>query len=179
MREPTIARNYAQALLEAGREAGDLELHGELLAAVAGALEAEPNLRLALELPRIRKEVKLDLIARALGDVTPRTFVRFLQAVITRGRQSLLPAMSEQYQQLVDREFNRIHAGLTLAREPDDGLVRLIAERLSVLLKQDVVPHVRTRPALLGGIVIRVGERVYDGSLRRRLRALRRAMLSA
>lgn len=179
MREPTIARNYAEALLEAGREAGELELYGELLAAVAEALDSEPNLRLALELPSIRRTVKLDLVARALGDLAPGPFVRFLQAVIRRGRQGLLPAMSEQYQQLLDREFNRVHAGLTLAREPDEEQIRQIADRLSRLLAKEVVPHVRTEPALLGGIVIRVGERVFDGSLRRRLRALRRVMLSA
>lgn len=179
MRDPTIARNYAEALLEAAHETGDEDLHGELLEAVAGALKSDPQLALALELPRISKATKLRLVERALADVAPPRFVRFMQSVVRRGRQGLLGAISEQYQALLDRELNRVHARVTIAREPDPALVEAIRTRIEASLEKTVIPHVRVDPQLLGGVVIRVGDRVYDGSLRRRLRALRRAMVSA
>lgn len=179
MRDPTIARNYAEALLEAGRATGDEELFGEFLVGVAGALKAEPQLTLALELPRISKATKLRLIEQALGDVAPTQFVRFLQSVVRRGRQGLLGEMATQYQALLDRDLNRVQARIAVAREPDPGLVEAIAARFTATLGKTVVPHVRVDPQLLGGVVIRVGDRVYDGSLRRGLRALRRAMLAS
>lgn len=179
MRDPTIARNYAEALLEAARVSGEEELFGEFLVAVAGALKAEPQLALVLELPRISKATKLRLLEQALADVAPLPFVRFLQSVVRRGRQGLLEEMATQYQALLDRDLNRVQARITIARHPDPGLVDTIAARFSATLGKTVVPHVRVDPHILGGVVIRVGDRVYDGSLRRGLRALRRAMLSS
>lgn len=179
MRDPTIARNYAEALLEAARVTGEEERYGEFLMGVAGALKAEPQLALALELPRISKATKLRLIGHALADVAPEPFVRFLQSVVRRGRQGLLEEMGKQYQALLDLELNRVQARITVARDPDAGLVSDIAARLTASLGKTVVPHVRVDPQLLGGVVIRVGDRVYDGSLRRGLRALRRAMLAS
>jgi len=179
VRDPTIARNYAEALLEAARVAGEEELYGEFLVAVSGALKAEPQLALALELPRISKATKLRLIERALADVAPLAFVRFLQSVVRRGRQGLLGEMGTQYQALLDRDLNRVQARITVARDPDPGLVDAIVARLAAALGKTVVPHLRVDPQLLGGVVIRVGDRVYDGSLRRGLRALRRAMLAS
>jgi F-type H+-transporting ATPase subunit delta len=178
VREPTIARNYAEALLLAARETGEEDLSGELLAAVAGAVKADPRLALALELPRISKATKLRIVERALADIAPPRFVRFMQSVVRRGRQSLLGEMSNQYQALLDRELNRVHARVTIAREPEPDLVEAIRVRLEATLEKTVIPHVRVDPHLLGGVVIRVGERVFDGSLRRRLRNLRRAMVS-
>lgn len=179
MRDPTIARNYAEALLEAARAGGEEELFGECIAAVAGALAAEPQLALALEWPRISKATKLRLIERALAHVTPIQFVRFLQSVVRRGRQALLHEIAVQYQELLDLDRNRVQAKITMARHPDPGLVDAIADRLTETLGKTVVPQVRVDPQLLGGVVIRVGDRVYDGSLRRSLRALRRAMLAS
>ncbi len=177
MRAPAVARNYAEALFELGKASGDAERYAELLDAIAGAVAAEPQIEAVLESPRVRKEVKLGLLERALEGLAPRQFVLFLQSVIRRGRQRLLGEMSQQYQDLLDIEFDRVHASVTIAKEPDKALQKLIADRLSTLLKKEVVPHFRTDPRLIGGMIVRVQDRIFDGSVRRKLRALRRAML--
>jgi len=176
----TIARNYAEALLlaaEAGSK-GAVELYGRLMDAVAGAVQADERIAVALDSPRVAKATKAALLERALGDVTPPEFVRFLQAVVRRGRQGLLGEIAQEYQALVDAKLDRMHAGVVLVEEPDARLEKQIVERLSAALGKDVRAHFRADRGIIGGVVVRVGDRIYDGSLRRKLAVLRRRMLT-
>ena len=180
MKSITIARNYAEALLlaaEAGSK-GAVELYGRLMDAVAGAVQADERIAVALDSPRVAKATKAALLERALGDVTPPEFVRFLQAVVRRGRQGLLGEIAQEYQALVDAKLDRMHAGVVLVEEPDARLEKQIVERLSAALGKDVRAHFRADRGIIGGVVVRVGDRIYDGSLRRKLAVLRRKMLT-
>jgi F-type H+-transporting ATPase subunit delta len=78
----------------------------------------------------------------------------------------------------VDQQENRVHAGVTLADAPDEALQQRIVERLSTVLGKEVRAHFRSDRGILGGVVVRVGDRVFDGSLKRRLAVLRRRMLT-
>ena len=178
MKHATIARNYAQALFAAAEAKGEVERFGELMDAVAGAVQADPKIAIVLDSPRVAKAVKADLLERALGSTTPKEFVRFLQAVVRRGRQGLLTEFSQAYQELVDRQLNRVHAGVVVARESDEQLQQQVTERLTKVLSKEVRAHFRTDPKILGGVVVRVGDRIYDGSVRRRLAVLKRRMLT-
>lgn len=177
MRNPAIARNYAEALFAAGERTGSSEAFGELLDALAGAIGADERIRAAVESPRVPKGQKQAILRQALEGRTPAAFLRWVEAVVRRGRTALFEAMSGEFQGLLDVKFNRVHAGVTLARRVDPALQDEIARRLSEALGKTVVPHFREDPALLGGIVVRVGDRVIDGSVRRRMKALRRSML--
>lgn len=177
MRAPTIARNYAAALFELGERTGDTERYADLIEAVAGAVEADDRIKLVLESPRVPKSRKGELLAAALEGRAPQQFVRFLQAVVRRGRQGVLSGIAREYLALVDIKFNRVHASVVTAREPDQALQNEIKRRLGDVLSKEVLAHFRTDPAILGGVIVRVGDRVMDGSLRRKMVRLRRRML--
>jgi len=177
VKNTTIARNYAEALFLAARDGQALEQYGQLLDAVAGAVQADERIAVALESPRVAKATKARLLAQALGDLAPEV-VRFLQAVVRRGRQGLLGDIAHEYQVLLDVKLNRVHAGVTLAAEPDARLEKQIVERLGRALGREVRAHFRSDRGILGGVVVRVGDRVFDGSLRRRVAALRRQLLA-
>ena len=179
MRATTVARNYAEALLEAARPGGLVERCGDLLDAVAGVFAADPQLRGVFMSPRVAKDVKQRLIARALEGVAPPVFIRFLQAIVQRGRQGIVGEIAEEYEQLVDLHLDRVHAVVSTARPADAALQAAIAKRLGQVFGKTVRAHFRTEPALLGGVVVRSGDRVFDGSLRRRLKVLRQRMLHA
>ncbi len=179
MREPTIARNYAQALFEVGERLGKTERIADLMEALAGAIAEEQIVVVVLESPRVPKTTKQLIFRRALEGRAPEQFIRFIEAVIKRGRQGILPAITEQYLALVDEKFNRVHAGVTVAREPDKTLQQAISVKLSEAIGKEVIPHFRTDPSILGGLIVRVGDRIMDGSLRRKMVALKRRMLSA
>ena len=180
MKGTTIARNYAEALFLAAEQQGAAaaERFGQLIDAVAGAVASDERIVVALDSPRVTKATKAGLLADALSEVAPAEFVRFLQAVVRRGRQGLLGEIAQAYQGLLDVKLNRVHAGVTLATEPDARLEKQIVERLTKVLGKDVRAHFRTEAGILGGLMVRVGDRVFDGSLRRRVATLRRQMLA-
>ena len=172
MKSVTIARNYAEALFAAGAE------FGEVLDAVAGAIQADQSIQTVLESPRVSKAAKSQILERALKGEAPREFVRFLQAVVRRGRQGLLPEMAQAYQVLLDEKLNRVHAGVTLSDEADGRMQKQVVDRLAKALGREVRAYFRSDPRILGGVVVRVGDRIFDGSVRRRLTALQRRMLT-
>ena len=183
MREPTIARNYAETLLTLaqrdGGEGGDLRAWGEMLQTVADAMETDRGLKMFLESPRVSAQRKNEIFQKAYGDKLPRNFVRFVQALITHRRQMMIPSIAHTFHDLVDEVEGRIHASVTVAREPDDSDRAMVTSQLTRSLGKEVVPHFHVNPALLGGVVVRVGDTVLDGSVRRRLATLRTRMLTS
>jgi F-type H+-transporting ATPase subunit delta len=177
LRTETIARNYAEALFQLGERSDNVELYADLLDAVAAAVEQTPRVEAILMSPRIPKAEKAQLLGGALRD-TPREFVLFLQALVRRGRQQILRPVATEYMNLLDQKLDRVRAGVTLARTPDEKLKRNIQEALSRQLGKQVIPAFSVDPEILGGAIVRVGERVLDGSLRRRMTKLRRHLLS-
>lgn len=172
MKSVTVARNYAEALFAAG------DKFGPVLDAVAGAVEADERIAMALESPRVSKAAKGKILERALKGEAPPEFIRFLQAVVRRGRQGLLSEIAQQYQVLLDEKLDRVHAGVTLANEPDARTQKQVVDRLTKALGREVRAYFRSDPRILGGVVVRVGDRIFDGSIRRRLTALQRRMLT-
>jgi F-type H+-transporting ATPase subunit delta len=179
MREPTIARNYAETLLELAQRAGDLRGWGEMIDTVGNAMDTDRRLRMFLESPRLSAGQKNEIIQKAYGGALPRNFVRFLQALVSHRRQMLIPQIAHAYHDLVDQVEGRVHASVTVAREPDDSDRAVVVTQLKRALGMDVVPHFHVNPQILGGVVVRVGDTVLDGSVRRRLATLRGKMLGA
>jgi F-type H+-transporting ATPase subunit delta len=176
VRTETIARNYAEALFELGSKSGQAERYADMLDAVAAAIETTPKVQAVLMSPRVPKSEKARLLGGALQGVA-REFVLWLQALVRRGRQGILRQIANEYVALLDAQLNRVRASVTLARQPDDKLRRVIEERLSQQLKKQVVAAYLVDPEILGGAVVRVEDRVMDGSVRRRMTKLRRQLL--
>ena len=179
MRNYVVARNYAEALLAVADQAKAVERVGELLDAVAGAISSDPVIQAVMMSPRVKKADKKALLARGLEGIAPEGFVKFLASVVQRGRQGVLGDISQAYQLLADRHFNRLHASVVTARAADAALQQTITERLTKVMGKTVVPHFRADPAIVGGVIVRLGDRVLDGSIRRRIQTLRARMLQA
>jgi F-type H+-transporting ATPase subunit delta len=176
LRTETVARNYAEALFELGERSGQAERYADLLDAVASAIETTPRVQAVLMSPRVPKSEKARFLGEALRS-TPREFVLWLQAVVKRGRQGILRDIATEYVALLDFKLNRIRASVTLARKPDQKLERIIQEKLSRQLEKQVIAAYLVDPEILGGAIVRVGDRVLDGSVRRRMTKLRRQLL--
>jgi F-type H+-transporting ATPase subunit delta len=177
VRSGIVARNYAETLFDLGERSGHTDAFAELIDAVAGAVETTPEVQAVLMSPRVPKAEKARLLSAAL-EGSPREFVGFLQALVRRGRQRWLREIAAEYQALLDIRHNRVRAGVTLARPADESLQRAIQAALSRQLGKDVLAAFHVDPEILGGTVVRVGERIHDGSVRRRLTKLRRHLLS-
>lgn len=178
MRDATIARNYAEALLELARRADDPTGWGKLIRDVANGVRQDVTLQHFLESPKISEQQKNEVFFQALGDRVPRHFLRFLQTLVRKRRQLLIPEISIEYDKLLDIHEGRVHANVTVARETSAEDESLIARQLSRVVGKTVVPHLNVNPAILGGVVVKIGDTVMDGSVRRRLGRLRSQILA-
>src|SRR5262245_56628743 len=102
MREPTIARNYAEALLELAQKDGDLTKWGRLIDQFAEAMNTDAKLAGFLASPRIAAPDKNKVLAQALEGQVPPAFLKFLQAMVKNRRQLLIPQVATEYHALVD-----------------------------------------------------------------------------
>jgi F-type H+-transporting ATPase subunit delta len=179
MRDATIARNYAQVLLDLATKANQVEVFGALINGLADSVRDDGVFRRFLQAPQVAEGAKREVLRKALTGSAPRHFVLFIEKLVANRRQMLIPEIATEFLSLLDQQEGRVHATVTLVREPQAGDGAELSKRLSTALGKTVVAHLTVNPAILGGLIVRVGDTVMDGSVLRRLAALRQALVSA
>ena len=179
MRDGTVARKYAETLFELGLREGNADQYGAALRSVSDLLESESTFRAFLDTPRIEDAQKKDLVREVFGDKLPKHVVNFVQVTIDKRRQKLLREIATQYDLILDAHLGREHVEVTVARQLDDATKQVVADHLSKVIGKAAIPHFRVRPDILGGLVVRTGNTIYDGSVRRRLEGMRGRLLKA
>jgi F-type H+-transporting ATPase subunit delta len=181
VRAEVIARNYAETLLELAERAGGQEAVEEYGAAMDEVAEllADGRVREFLATPRVTAQAKKDALVAALGGRVPAPFLRFLQVVVDKRRQGQLAEIAEQFRALVDERAGRVRAAVEISHAPDAALQAEIGQSLANRLGKVVIPSFTVNPDLLGGVVVRIGDEILDGSVRSRAQGLRRRLLAA
>lgn len=180
MHPSIVARSYAETLLTLAQRNGGLATADQYLVAledVAALLASEPRVRAFILTPRISADAKKEALRAAFGGRVPELFLRFLLVVVDKRRQSLIPQIAVAFRETVDRLMGRTRVDVTLAHVPDAAEQEAIRAALERKLGISVVPRFAVDPELIGGIVVRLGDQVMDGSLRRGVQELRRRML--
>lgn len=182
MQPSIVARNYAETLLTLAERNGGLPVAEEYLAAleeVAALMEREPRIRSFVLTPRVDGETRKRALRAALGGRVPELFLRFLLVVVDKRRQSLIPQIAVAFRETVDRLMGRVRVDVTVAQLPDAAEQALIRGTLERKLGIAVLPRFTVDPELIGGVVVRLGDQVMDGSVRRGMQEMRRNMLRA
>ncbi|MDN5344921.1 MAG: F-type H+-transporting ATPase subunit delta [Clostridia bacterium] len=171
MSSQTIARRYARALFEIARPQGALASYAIALERVGQALQEDAELRRVLYHQLIPVREKQKVVDTLLPDIDP-PLRNFFHLVLAKGRERALPEIANQFRRLVDRE-NRVLAVEVQAATPlSQDIASALKTRLAELTGQNIRLQVHVDPALLGGLVIRVGDRVLDASLKKKLELL-------
>jgi F-type H+-transporting ATPase subunit delta len=173
----SVARNYADTLFSLAEREGAQEEWLALLGEVASLYREGSAFRAFLHTPRVPIEEKKQLLRSVMGDRYPEPFIRFLLVAIDKRRQGLLPMMEEAYREILNERTGRVHASVTLPFEADAEFRAELEGVLSDVLQGQVAADFRTDPGIIGGLVVRVKDRVLDGSVRRRLQLMRRTLL--
>jgi F-type H+-transporting ATPase subunit delta len=173
-----VARRYAQALLELGVEQHNLDKLVEDVSGIAAAWETSPELRNALENPLVTHDAK-KAVMRELADrvgATPTTRHALL-LLVDRRRTKTLPYLARTLRELADARKGVVRAEVTTASALSDSYYMRLQAQLEKLTGKRVVVEKRTDPTLIAGVVTRIGDRIFDGSLRTRLESLRDALM--
>jgi F-type H+-transporting ATPase subunit delta len=172
------ARVYAGALFEVAREKGKLDAIGADLAQFADAVEANRDLQVFLFSPHFTSAEKIAGLKRAIGGADPE-LVNFLELLVEKGRTTELFRIRRELEALWKRENKRIDVTVTSAVELDPAVVAKVGEEIERQTGQTVDLASRVDEEILGGIVLQVGNKVLDASIRSRLEKLRKSVAQA
>lgn len=174
-----VARRYAKALVETVAERdGDLEaVHAELRD-LAEVIDGHRDLGLLLFSPSVRLDVKgsivEDLIERAGLTEPSSTFVRLL---LEKGRLRYLGSIADTFERLANERLGRLKVSVVSAAPLAQNEIERLSAELAEATGKTIVMDTTVDPALIGGLVVKVGGRVVDGSLRHQLDALRESLV--
>lgn len=171
-----IARRYAQALYEIGRDKGTLDQLESELGRVVEVVAREAEFRRLLYNPLISVEEKTALIERVFQGQLSETLFRLLRLIMHKKREHHLEALLAEYRRLVRAEKGRLEVDVILARPAGEEFLSTLRAELSRRTGKQVDLHVLVRPEIIGGVVLQVGDKRIDGSLRTRLDSLGQAI---
>jgi F-type H+-transporting ATPase subunit delta len=173
-----IAKRYARALFQAAHERGCSETIRDELTHLGGVLSQEPSLRSFLESPVIGKGEKKELLTSLWRELHPLT-QNFLRVVVDSRRQDDLLAMISEYAHVLSQNLGVVEAVVTvpfpLTMAQQDQLTQKLREmeQRTVRLCPETID-----PSLIGGFVVQIEDRLYDGSLRTQLDRFRKSLQS-
>ena len=168
-----LAGVYAKALMRVGQKSGDLDSIVGELTAVVSVVNQLPEFKAVLESPRVAAESKAKLIDGAFGSRVSRNVLNFLKIVGNKGRFDCLGAIGASAVKLHDELAGRVEASLTTATPVEDSIRDQVARKLAGVLGKTVNLKTVVDPDIIGGMVVRVGDTVYDGSVVNRLKQVR------
>lgn len=179
MSEIIIARRYANALNTVIVDDAILEGALDELKTFAEAYSSNQELRAALLNPSVPAQVRQDIFDSILAlDESDTPGKRTIQVLFQRKRLSLITVVADEFQHIVDARLKRVVGHLTSAKTLSSEQENHIQKSLSRYSGKSVHLDTQINPEILGGIVVRLGDTIIDGSLRTRLAQLKQALLA-
>jgi F-type H+-transporting ATPase subunit delta len=175
--QASLAGRYAIALFELANERKQLDAVGESLAALKQALADSEDFRALTTSPLVGREQAVRAVAAAADamKLDPIT-ANFLGVVAKNRRLAQLGNVIRAFNTLAARHRGEITAEVTSAHKLDEGQVDAIRKNLRTRYGSDIAVDLSVDPAILGGLVVKIGSRMIDGSIRTKLNALAQAM---
>jgi F-type H+-transporting ATPase subunit delta len=173
MLENDAARAYAQALFELADRDGKLDIFSEQLESIADVFNTQSELRQLMFHPQVKAEVKKDTLRQIFGTDTDQMVMNFLWLLVDRRRITGINTIWRQYRTLVNEARNLEEAEVTTAAPLGNAAQKTLQEKLSALTGKNIVLHTKIDPQIIGGVIVRMGDKLIDGSVARQLSDLR------
>jgi len=170
----SLGRRYAKAILELATEQKSLDKVGADLRGLAAAMKLSPELVSVLTNPAIRRADRKKVIDALIGKLGATALTKTVVALLLdRERLASLPSISRELDAMIEAKAGVVSAEVVSAQPLSKAQLESIVAALEKISGKKVEVEKREDPALLGGVVAKLGDTVYDGSLRTQLRTLR------
>jgi F-type H+-transporting ATPase subunit delta len=171
------AKRHAQAVFQLARERDEVEKWRSELKTIAATL-ADPQLRAILEDPKIHLGDKENLINKCLPGIS-RLALNFTYLLVAKQRLNILEQIVSEYELMADALQGLEHAQVVTALPIDKQEEVKLTEHLATITGKKIVLTTEVDPAIIGGFVARVGDKLIDGSTKAKLEALKRSLVQA
>lgn len=175
--QASLAGRYALALFELAREEQQIEAVSASLAALRRALDESDDFRALINSPLLGRDEQARAVGAVIGALDiDRLTGNFVGVLAQNRRLPQLPNVIRNLNLLAARHRGEISAEVTSARPLDDDQVAAIKQHLRARMGRDIAVDLQVDPAILGGLVVKVGSRMIDSSIRTKLNTLAHAM---
>ncbi|MBR1760019.1 MAG: ATP synthase F1 subunit delta [Schwartzia sp.] len=173
-----LATKYSRAMFLLAEEDGKLAQYGAELRALAEAVAGTPELKAFLESPMIPRQAKQDATEKIFaGELSPMV-MNFLRMLLDKQRVALLSEIVQQYENFANEAQGILVADVTTARVLSEALGDRLKAKLSELTGKTIKLRKHLDEKLIGGVVVRMGDTLIDGSLKSRMKALEAQLLA-
>ena len=173
-----LAIKYSRAMFLLAQEEGKLVEYGQELQSLFSDIEGTPELKAYLESPMIPRQAKQEAVQKIFGGELSPLVMNFLRLLLDKQRISALGEIVRQYENFANEAQGILVADVTTARSLSDSLgERRMAKRGEGAGKRSKLRK-QVDERLLGGAVVRMGDRLIDGSLKSRMKALEAQLLA-
>ena len=176
MAKGPTARRYAQALFAIAQEKGNAEAWLNDLRELTATLE-EPTVSMYLSTPRVPAEAKLGVVAQVTEGRDPM-IANLVGLLASRQGVALLGQVADAYNELLNVSLGRVRAEVTTATPLSAEQQKRLSDSLGASLQKTVVLETREDPEIIGGVLVRVGDQIIDGSVRTKLASLKQELAS-
>lgn len=174
-----VALKYAQALYELAIEKSMLDEAEAQLNELEQALVAYPDLAALIYHPRVEPKAKKEVMTRIFGGEVAEFVHNFLLLLVDKRRETILPAIFAEFKNLVNEARNILEVeaitALPLSNEQHVGL----AQKLGMITGKNIVLNTKLDASILGGVIVKIGDKLIDGSVARQLKTLETAIMNA
>jgi F-type H+-transporting ATPase subunit delta len=165
-----LGKTYAHALIGAAKNGGVADQVIEQLGQLVDQyLDASPQLDAAFASPRVDEDEKVRVIDRIFADQFDPILIKFLKVMARRGRLAYIRAVRDAAEDIHDELLGRVLASVQTAFPLDDALRNQITDRLGSVMNKQVRLRESVDPELIGGMLIRIGDRVFDSTISNQL----------
>jgi F-type H+-transporting ATPase subunit delta len=173
-----IARRYAKALINLAEKGKELEKTGEHFSELAETYKESVELREVLSDTKVSSEQKQSVLKAVLKKLkAPALVDTFSRYLLSKRRITLLPSIESAFNLLLQEKLGRIEARVTVAHELPNATVAKLEKSISEYSGKDVAISITIDPAIIGGIVTRIGSVVIDGSIHTQLNQIRQTII--
>ena len=178
MNNRSLARRYAQALFLSSQEKDLLDQVEAELKMVVGTIEGNDDLAQIMDRDLVSPEKKKEILEKLFSGKISSQTMSFLKLVLDKRREKHLQEMLVEYVALADTARNMLEAEVKTAAELSPQQQETLKQGLSAFSGKEIRLKIEVDPSLLGGVMIKIGDKVYDGSARRQLQSLRKRLES-
>ncbi|HHT63317.1 MAG: ATP synthase F1 subunit delta [Bacillota bacterium] len=173
MIDKTIARRYAQAIFDIAREKNAVEKFSEDLKSITRFIDDNEDMRKIIYGRLVPVEAKKEIIGKFVSPEIDPLVVNFIYLVLDKARENYLAGIVDTYDRLAAEEKKIVPAQVKSAIPLTKDQVAKLEERLSQITGRNIKTEIIVEPALIGGLTVRIGDIVYDGSIAKQLGLLK------
>ncbi|MEN6351486.1 MAG: ATP synthase F1 subunit delta [Syntrophomonas sp.] len=179
MLNKSVARRYAEAFFSIAREANKIDDFQQELEKIVATIDQTENLKEYFAHLLIPAKAKKEVATKIFGNAVSQLTLNFLLMIIDKRRENYIGVITEEYKDMADESRNITKADLIAAVNVPDEDIKTLADKLSASMGRTVQLKLKVDQSLIGGLKLKIGDQIIDGTVAKRLQMLRNKLIQA